>query len=111
MLDANVLFGLVLLFGWVFSIGCAGNVGAQKRSRLSGMLLGLFFGPLGVIAAGFLDARPQCRNCGGRLNGTTFPVCAHCGIALERQPATKSWHDQLEAATKRLVEAGCVNGE
>jgi hypothetical protein len=74
-----ILIGLVIcaLFG------C--QVAEQKQAGNRGFWLGLFMGPAGVIAAGFMDGRPQCARCGGRLNNTKqkqFDVCQYCGADL-----------------------------
>jgi hypothetical protein len=54
--------------------------------------LGFLFGPVGMIVAGLLDARPHCARCGGRQNvkpnGVRYEVCEHCGIE-NRSPASR----------------------
>ena len=123
MRDSDALFWLLVFVAWLVCIGYAGDVGARKHCRLSGIFLGLFFGPLGIVAAAFLDARPQCPNCGGRLNGTRlapYPVCPHCRFELcearvaprsPSKPADANWEDDLETAKQRLTLAGLVKGE
>jgi hypothetical protein len=67
----------VIVAGWL-ACGLLGHiVGAQKEAGTTGTVLGLLFGPLGVIVAGFIDARPICPTCGTRLNGqpTLCPAC------------------------------------
>lgn len=54
-----------------------GAVGAPRMAYYTGLLLGLFFGPLGVFAAFAIDKRPQCPNCCTRLGGLAreCPAC------------------------------------
>ncbi len=54
-----------------------GAVGAPRMAYYTGLLLGLFFGPLGVFAAFAIDKRPQCPNCYTRLGGLAreCPAC------------------------------------
>jgi DNA-directed RNA polymerase subunit RPC12/RpoP len=47
----------------------------------TGLLLGLFFGPLGVFAAFAIDKRPQCPNCLSRLGGLARE-CPYCHARL-----------------------------
>src|SRR4051812_21469439 len=74
---------VALLVTWILSMIFGASLGGQKNAGLSGLALGLFFGPLGVIAAGLLDSRPCCRRCGGHQNvkpcGKQYKVCEHCG--------------------------------
>lgn len=59
----------------------AHQIADQKQAGNRGFWLGFFFGPAGVIAAGFMDGRPQCPHCGGRLNDTKakkFSTCPSC---------------------------------
>ncbi len=56
----------------VSMLSCAllgGAVGAPRMAYWTGVLLGLFFGPLGVFVAFAIDKRPQCPNCFSRLGG------------------------------------------
>lgn len=64
-----------------------GAVGASRMAYYTGILLGLFFGPLGVFVTFALDKRAQCPNCCSRLGGLAreCPYC-HCGLAWEMQP-------------------------
>lgn len=112
--------GVVLLCGlvvWCVSIGCAAGIGAQKQARFRGMTLGLIFGPLGIIMAGFVDDRPVCANCGGRTNGhitAQFPVCQHCGCespllvelpSFDSPEAAVRWGEALDRARERVMAA------
>jgi hypothetical protein len=64
-----VILGLSAIFGFV--------LGRQKEAGVVGLLLGLCFGPFGVIAAGLADERAQCPHCKGRKFKNS-PVCPHC---------------------------------
>src|SRR5690348_3775377 len=65
MFDSETVthFCMYALVCWCVSIWCAGSVGGRKHCRIEGALLGLVFGPLGVILASYLDGRPLCANC------------------------------------------------
>jgi hypothetical protein len=83
-------------------------LGEQKQATTAGLLFGFFLGPLGVITAGFLDRRPFCAECGGRLNATKerwFPKCQHCGAAQSRKATEPTWDEHLDEAGQRLKEA------
>lgn len=95
--DAGELAGqlAVVVAGlYVFSmLGCAGlggAVGAPRMAYFTGLLLGLFFGPLGVFAAFAIDKRPLCPNCYERLNGLAreCPAC-HSGLSWV---LTRRWY-------------------
>jgi hypothetical protein len=78
----------VLLVAAVWCGGSAilgGVIGSAKDSSGPGALLGLIFGPLGLIAAYSLDNRPQCPMCGGRLNGQP-QLCMQCRSPLRGGP-------------------------
>lgn len=51
----------VVFLGWLGSIPLAAYVSHQRgRGLFEGLVLGLFYGPLGVIAAGLLpESRPE----------------------------------------------------
>ena len=61
------------LLGWI--------VGFRRNAALAGLVLGILFGPLGVVAAFALDSRPQCPYCKGRLDGRGI-LCQFCGGSL-----------------------------
>lgn len=71
--------------GWVISmVACAvlgGAVGAPRMAYVTGIFLGLFFGPLGVFAAFAIDKRPQCLHCFTRLGGLA-EECPSCHSRL-----------------------------
>lgn len=86
---AIVVAGLYVLS----MLGCAGlggAVGAPRMAYFTGLLLGLFFGPLGVFAAFAIDKRPLCPNCFERLNGLAreCPSC-HSGLTWV---LTRRWY-------------------
>lgn len=71
--------------GWLAVCVCCAILGAivgqRRRSAGAGLLLGLIFGPLGIIVAFALDARPKCPACQERLNPAAS-LCPHCRTAL-----------------------------
>jgi hypothetical protein len=58
-----------------------GAVGRPRMAYLTGCVLGLFFGPLGVFAAFAIDKRPQCPQCASRLSGLG-KECPFCHARL-----------------------------
>ena len=81
--------GLYLLM--VIVCGLLGRaVGAPRMAYYTGLLLGLFFGPLGVFAAFAVDKRPKCCHCTGRLNGFARR-CPHCRARLVWHSGT-AWY-------------------
>ncbi len=62
-------------------------VGAARMAFYTGMLLGLFFGPMGVLVAFAVDKRTQCPNCFSRLDGLARQ-CPYCRVILrwEQRP-------------------------
>jgi hypothetical protein len=74
-----VAAGYVLSMLVCAALGAA--VGAPRMAYFTGLLLGLFFGPLGVFAAFAIDKRPLCPSCFERLNGIAkeCPAC-HSGL-------------------------------
>jgi len=78
-------FALIVTAIYVFSMIACGllgrAVGAPKMASVTGLFLGLFFGPLGVFAAFAIDKRPQCCHCSSRLDGLARE-CPHCHARL-----------------------------
>jgi len=80
----------VLIGAWLASalLGCI--MGGQRDAIGFGFVLGLFFGPLGLVAALTLDERPQCPRCHGRVNRLSLrglptkspAVCQHCHVQI-----------------------------
>jgi hypothetical protein len=71
----------VVFLGWIGCVILAAIVGSRKEAQLEGGLLGLLFGPLGVIAALGLDSRGFCYRCGARLNRRP-QICQFCHSPL-----------------------------
>lgn len=63
--------------------------GQAKCAAAEGAILGLVFGPLGIIVACFIDGRPKCPHCSGRYDAGA-KVCPHCRASLT---VTRSWVD------------------
>jgi hypothetical protein len=84
---------VLILIGLLVCALFGSQVAEAKRAGNRGFWLGLFLGPAGVIAAGFVDQRPQCLHCGGRLNDTAdvlYTVCPHCRADLGTIQAQKA---------------------
>lgn len=67
-----------------------GAVGRPRMAYVTGLFLGLFFGPLGVFVASAIDKRPRCRQCHGRLGGLPRE-CPSCHSRLIWKVET-SWY-------------------
>lgn len=87
---AGHTIGLAVAVVYAISMVCCavlgGAVGAPRMAYYTGLLLGLFFGPLGVFAAFAIDKRPQCPNCCTRLGGLAreCPAChAHLNWSMK----------------------------
>lgn len=77
-----------------FWLACAflgAVIGGAKESPALGFVLGLLFGPLGMIAAFALDGRRECPRCGIRVT--------------ERQGTCPGCGGEVPAITKRDPEA------
>lgn len=78
----------------------AAGIASGKQARLEGFLCGLFGGPLGVVGALWLDNRPKCPQCSGRLHSTAT-YCPHCQSAVPAslaplQPEVLTNPDELQ---------------
>lgn len=75
------------LVSMVVCSALGGALGAPRMAHYTGLLLGLFFGPLGVFAAYAIDKRTQCPNCFSRLDGLARE-CPYCHVRLrwEQRP-------------------------
>ena len=71
-------FQFVVVWSWLGSIVAGAAAGQRRGEAFLGALLGLLFGPVGVIGALGLDGRARCSHCAGRLDGIG-EVCQHCG--------------------------------
>jgi hypothetical protein len=67
----------LIVGSWIGSALLASLIGESRNAAGTCLLLGLHFGPLGVIACLAIDHRLQCPHCGGRLNGKP-EICQHC---------------------------------
>lgn len=104
-------YQLCVMIGGMILLGCgftAAGIGGWKQAGLKGLFLGLICGPFGVIAAFFLDNRPKCLQCSGRLDSTAR-ICPHCHAAFApRKPSTKTDWDgpkNSDGPKKRNTEA------
>lgn len=79
------VFALIVAAVYAFSMIACGllgrAVGAPRMASVTGLFLGLFFGPLGVFAAFAIDKRPQCCHCSSRLDGLARE-CPYCHARL-----------------------------
>jgi hypothetical protein len=67
-----------LILFWLFACPFLGYmIGRQKCAGNHGVLLGLLFGPIGVLITALIDRRPNCPECGTKLNGKPS-ICPAC---------------------------------
>ena len=79
---ANEVVALIVWF-WFGSPILGAMIGRRREAAFAGVMIGLLFGPLGVVAALGLDDRPQCSHCHGRLKTIDLRMpkrCPHCGL-------------------------------
>ncbi len=72
-----MLSDFAVLWIWFSSAVAAGIIGYSRQAGPAGVVLGLFLGPIGVVAAFALDGRPSCPHCAGKLHGRG-QICQHC---------------------------------
>jgi hypothetical protein len=65
-------------------------VGTGRMAFFTGTMLGLFFGPMGVLVAFAVDKRTQCPNCYSRLGGLARE-CPYCRVRL-RWEQRRPWY-------------------
>lgn len=75
---------LLIVLGWLSCALLGGVVASWKEAGNMGFLLGLLFGPLGLIDAFALDDHMKCPACGGRINDAARK-CQHCGETIARR--------------------------
>ena len=73
----GIMSTFAILWIWFSSAVAAGIIGHARQAAPAGAVLGLFLGPLGVLAAFALDGRSSCPHCAGRLDGRGH-ICQHC---------------------------------
>lgn len=73
----------LIIYEIIAATFCGLLVGERRERGLAGAALGFFFGPLGVLAAFALDARPRCPQCCSRVERPAT-VCPGCGLQLAR---------------------------
>src|SRR5688572_4763232 len=112
----SAVFALLIVIGWILCAGFSAHLGGQRNAGWAGFVLGVLFGPLGMIVAGLLDCKPNCSRCGGRQNvnpdGQRFPVCEHCGVEIKRQASKShapSRQQQPTSAPVTLPPATCLS--
>lgn len=66
-------------------------LGARREAGAQGFILGLVFGPFGLIAACLVDGRGLCTECREPL-GQGAKICGHCGAKYERPFGSATAH-------------------
>jgi predicted amidophosphoribosyltransferase len=78
MEDGNIIACVIIGVPLWYVSACIGRaIGSEKNSPEAGFMLGLLLGPLGWIIAFFVDNRPKCPSCFGRIDSKAT-VCPHC---------------------------------
>lgn len=102
---------ILILIGWFICMAFAAHLGGQRNAGMAGLFLGFLFGPVGMLAAGFLDGRPNCSRCGGRQNvkpkGHRYEVCEHCGIENPTPVESPAAPDALASLSPRHQKFAC----
>jgi hypothetical protein len=62
------------------------QAGKCKKAGLEGIIYGILFGPLGLIAVLGIDRRDRCPFCYTRLNGPAV-ICPGCGKGISKKTA------------------------
>ncbi len=73
-------------------------IASRRNATLGGFLIGLVFGPLGVVASFALDGRPKCAKCASRLSSGA-ETCPYCRTDVER---TRHDNRVQRTTTKRI---------
>jgi len=82
--------------------GLGAGVASTRNAAFWGFVLGLFFGPLGLLAAFRLDDRPQCPWCCGRLAGRGA-LCPHCRseiVWFGKTPCSRKGYERMAREAK-----------
>ena len=93
----------VAIFFWIACGIIAAGIASQKKAGITGFFLGLFFGPLGVLGACFLDERERCPHCRHRVDDGVR-ICGVC-----RQPI--NWAGSVGLSEGTLAFADSVREE
>jgi hypothetical protein len=84
----------VLLVGWIASGIVGAVIGSRRNSGGAGFALGLFFGPLGAIAAFALDGRSVCPECRNKIDAG-IRLCPTCRAQL-------AWYEGMVGTPKTV---------
>ncbi len=98
-----IYFVVQLLIGG--SLGAI--VGGRRHARKAGMILGMLFGPLGIIVAFALDGRPRCPKCKARVEPGAA-ICAGCHTSLSPADPEPEYDDE-EPETVDFACRHCQN--
>ena len=93
---------------WIFCAVAAAMIGANKNAGFLGFLLGLFFGPFGILFAALMNGnRKQCPACKSKIHAEAT-ICPHCRTAIA--PAGAVEDDQTTGMPKRAPAIGDESG-
>jgi len=80
--NAWEILGPLIGILWVTSAFAGAFVGQSRKAEVQGFLLGLFLGPVGVLAAFRMDNRTRCPQCREPSNDLARR-CPFCGTRFE----------------------------
>lgn len=104
----QVVFGAICLLIWVVIFGAFGAiVGARGNARGTGMLLGILFGPIGILVSFALDKRDRCPKCKSRVEPGAM-ICSKCHCHLIEQPSEEEYDDTPETVDFACKHCGDV---
>lgn len=84
---------------WIFCGVAAAMIGANKNAGFLGFLLGLFFGPFGILFAVLMNGnRKQCPACKSKIHPQAT-ICPQCRTALSPGGAVE--HHETTGMPKR----------
>lgn len=96
-----------VVVAWIICGVLGAIIGSSKNAAGIGFMLGVLFGPLGVIAAFATDGRDKCSKCQGRLNGKP-EICPHCGTKLDwQQPLGNVFANVAIVAGRQVIRYSC----
>src|SRR5262245_13037701 len=83
-LDLWLFFGFLIFAGWTIGFTYAGaQLGFRKNAQNFGAVMGLLFGPIGLVIAALADFRPKCPYCASPLYSHRRPrICSSCNGKL-----------------------------
>lgn len=101
-IESSVLWACVAVgaVGALVTGGIGAWIGGKRNSTVLGFLLGLLFGPIGILITLLMDQRPPCPEC-RELVDISSARCPFCGKALTWQGG----RPQLRSEVRKRCES------